>query len=124
MIAIAMMSSTIATLSRNSRAPADTRSPSSASTPTAKAMSVAAGIAHPRAPSPPAVSSDEDRDRQRHAADGGDRRQRRGAPVAQLAHHQLALDLQPDDEEEHRHQPVVDPVVQVQRPQLGAQKVS
>ena len=57
MIAIAMMSSTIATLSRNSRAPADTRSPSSASTPTANAMSVAAGIAHPRAPSPPAVSS-------------------------------------------------------------------
>ena len=32
------------------------------------------------------------------------------ARVAQLAVDQLALDLQPDDEEEHGHQPVVDPV--------------
>ena len=119
MIAMAMMSSTIAIASRNSRAPADTRSPSSASTPTANAMSVAAGIAQPAAPAPPAVTSDEQRDRQHHAADRGDRRQRGGAPVAQLADDQLALDLEPDDEEEHRHQPVVDPVVQVQRPELA-----
>ena len=41
------MSSTIAIESRKSFAPLDTRSPSSVSTPTAKAMSVAAGIAQP-----------------------------------------------------------------------------
>ena len=34
--------------------------------------------------------------------------------VAQLADDELALDLQPDDEEEDRHQPVVDPVAQVE----------
>jgi hypothetical protein len=39
--------------------------------------------------------------------------QRGGATVAQLAPGELALDLQPDDEEEQRHQAVVDPVLQV-----------
>ena len=49
MIATAPMSSTIATVVRNSLSDAGTRGPSSASTPIAKAMSVAAGIAQPRA---------------------------------------------------------------------------
>ena len=34
--------------------------------------------------------------------------------VGQLAHDELALDLEADDEKEERHQPVVDPVVQRQ----------
>ena len=37
------------------------------------------------------------------------------ARIAQLAVHELALDLQPDDEEEHRHQAVVHPVPKVER---------
>ena len=36
------------------------------------------------------------------------------AAVGQLAHRELALDLQADDEEEQRHQPVVDPVPKVE----------
>jgi hypothetical protein len=36
-------------------------------------------------------------------------RQHRLARPRQLAGEQLALDLEADDEEEHRHQPVVDP---------------
>ncbi len=35
--------------------------------------------------------------------------------LAQLAEVELALGLQPDDEEEERHQPLVDPVAQVGR---------
>ena len=35
------------------------------------------------------------------------------APVAQLADHELALDLHADDEEEERHQQVVDHVAEV-----------
>lgn len=54
-----------------------------------------------------------DHDREQHPAE---RRERRhcGAPaVAELAHVELAPHLEPDDEKEERHQPVVDPVVQV-----------
>ena len=42
-----------------------------------------------------------------------DHRQGGGAGATQLPDDQLALGLQPDHEEEQRHQPVVDPVVQV-----------
>ena len=37
-------------------------------------------------------------------------RERHGPPIAELADDELALDLHPDDEEEHRHQQVVDDV--------------
>ena len=43
-----------------------------------------------------------------HAAERGDGGQRGGAPVAQLARDQLALDLQAGEQEEQRHEPVVD----------------
>ena len=114
MIAIAAMSSTIAIVSRNSLAPAGTRSPSSASTPIAKAMSVAAGSAQPAVSPLPAViarNSSAGSATPPAAAIAGRSAAR---AVAQLAGDQLALDLQPDDEEEHRHQPVVDPMTQVQ----------
>ena len=48
-----------------------------------------------------------------HPADSGDERQRHAAALAQLAHVELAARFEPDDEEEERHQPVVDPVAQV-----------
>ena len=48
-----------------------------------------------------------------HATEGGHRRQGGLAAVAQLADRPLAFDLQADDEEEDRHQPVVDDVVEV-----------
>jgi hypothetical protein len=59
------------------------------------------------------VQRQEQRRRQHHPADGGDRGQRRPAGIAELTDDQFALDLQADDEEEHRHQAVVDPVLKV-----------
>ena len=56
----------------------------------------------------------EDERGEHHAAEGGEDGQRRGAPVAQLAADELAFDLQADDEEEDRHQAVVDPVAQIE----------
>ena len=110
---MAPMSSTIASVSRNSFRLDGTRGPSSASTPTANAMSVAIGIAQPSSPLPPSVDGHEER-----APGPPCRRARRSAgsaarlTVAQLAGHELALDLEPDDEEEHRHERVVHPVHQ------------
>ena len=49
---------------------------------------------------------------------GGDGGDDDAAAVGQLADRQLAPHLEPDDEEEQRHQPVVDPVAEVHR-QLG-----
>ena len=51
------MSSTIATVSRNSRSWSGQRGPSRASAPSTNAMSVAIAIPQPRAPSPPALTS-------------------------------------------------------------------
>ena len=56
-------------------------------------------------------------DRHRHS-DPADRRQHRDhhpAPVPQLSQIELALGLQTHDEEEHRHQPLVDPDAKVRR---------
>ena len=57
MITMAPMSSTIASASRNSLSDGWTREPSRLRTPTAMAMSVATGMAHPAAPSPPALKA-------------------------------------------------------------------
>ena len=54
---IAPMSSTIASESRKIFSGDGTRLPSKASTPTAKAMSVAIGIPQPALPSPPALKA-------------------------------------------------------------------
>ena len=93
------------------RAPA---SPSRLTTPTAMAMSVAIGMPQPSRAGPAGVDRDVDRAPARAcpptAAIGG---QRRPARLAQLALDELPLDLQPDDEEEDRHQPVVDPLRRV-----------
>ncbi len=84
--------------------------PNTASTPRAKAMSVAVGIGQPRAESVPAANDEEDRDRDDHAAGRGDRRLQRLARGVELAARQLELQLDRDDEEEDRQQAVLDPV--------------
>ena len=62
-----------------------------------------------------AVEREIDERRRDDAADRGDDRRRQTPPLAQLAHVELAPDLEADDEEEERHQAVVDPVAEVQR---------
>ena len=57
MITMPPMSSAMARVSRNSRAPRGTRRPNRDSTPREKAMSVATGTAHPRAASPPPTNA-------------------------------------------------------------------
>jgi hypothetical protein len=51
-----------------------------------------------------------DRGRGQHAAERSHHRQRRFAPIAQLAQDDFALDLQPDHKEEDDHQAIVHPV--------------
>ena len=68
---------------------------------------------HPRAFRSTGVEGEVDQCGHDHAAEGGHRRQGGLAAIAQLADGPLAFDLQADDEEEDRHQPVVDDVVEV-----------
>jgi hypothetical protein len=51
--------------------------------------------------------------RHEHPADRRDRRERRRPRVAELSAHELALQLHPDQQEEDRHQPLVDPEPEV-----------
>ena len=57
MMTIAPMSSTIASVSRKTLSELGTPRPTSATTPTAKAMSVAIGIPQPVEPAPPALKA-------------------------------------------------------------------
>jgi hypothetical protein len=59
------------------------------------------------------VEGQVDGDRHRHPAEGGEHRQGQATALAQLADVELAADLEPDDEEEERHQAVVDPLAKV-----------
>ena len=61
------------------------------------------------------VDREVDRDRHDHPADAGQERQRDAPPLAQLAEVELTARLEPDHEEEERHQPGVDPAAQVLR---------
>ena len=61
----------------------------------------------------PGVRDQEDDDRHGHAAQPDQQRQREPAPHPQLAHVELAPRLQPDDQEEQRHQPGVHELAQV-----------
>jgi hypothetical protein len=78
--------------------------------PTAKAMSVAIGTPQPTIEGWPEVEPGVDGRRHQHAAERPRDRQGGALPAGELADQQLALDLEADDEEEHRHQAVVDPV--------------
>ena len=74
---------------------------------------------HRRAPAARAVAArverQEDRDRHRHAAERGGHGDPDPPPLAQLAQVELALGLEPDDEEVERHQALVDPLAQLVR---------
>ena len=63
----------------------------------------------------PGVEREVDRDPDRHAAEAGYERQGEPASLAQLAEVELAARLEPDDEEEERHQPAVHPVAEIER---------
>ena len=80
------------------------------------------GNAPPSSRFPGTNQGPEENGRNHHASDGGDDGKGGGARLLQLAAHQLALDLQPHDEEEKGHQRVVDPVLQrlLQRPPCRA----
>ena len=106
------MSSTIASVSRNSRAADGIRRPEQAEHADGEgdvgghrdAPAVAAG---------PATRDEQvEPGRDEHAADRGHDGQRRRLGVAQAAGDELVLDLEPDHEEEDHHQGVVDPVLQ------------
>ena len=62
---------------------------------------------------PAGVEGQVDRDGHEHAAGRRDQGDRHPAPLAELAHVELALGLQPDHEEEEGHQPLVDPVPEI-----------
>ena len=95
----------MATVVRNSLSDAGARLPSKASTPIAKAMSVAAGIAQPRASAGIAAGDGEiDQGRHRHARRRRDQRQAPSLPGGETAVEELALDLEPDEQEEQGHQ--------------------
>ena len=108
------MSSTMASVSRNSRRSSGIDGATRARTPSAKAMSVAIGMPQPPGSGPDGLSARKSSGGYDHAAHGCDDRQRRLTAILQLAEQQLALDLEADDEEEDRHQPVVHPVPKVE----------
>ena len=108
------MSSAIASASKNTLMLAGIRRLSSARTPTANAMSVAMGMPQPSAPSDPPAMARKITAGVIMPPERRGRRQQGSARRRQLAMHQLALDLQPGEEEEQRHQAVVHPLLQVQ----------
>ena len=114
MIAMAPTSSTMASVSRKILSDGATRAPSRLTTPTAMAMSVAIGIAHPEEAVATGVDGEEHRGGHDHPADRSDGGEGGAPRLAQLAVDELALDLQPDDEEEDRHQALVDPPAEVE----------
>ena len=87
-------------------------------------MSVAAGIAQPRCSAGSRQATAEiDEGGHQHADAGGDQRQPAPVPARQAADEKLALDLQPDQQEERGHQAVVDPGMRRHRPEPGLQRV-
>ena len=110
------MSSTTTTVSMKARSRSGKRGPTSASRPSANAVSVDIATPQPCADERPALNAQVDRDRDDHPgrappANG----QGEAPPLAQLAEVELAPRLEADDEEEERHQAAVHPVAQVER---------
>src|SRR5918996_627147 len=93
MTAIARMSSATTTVSMKARSRSESRGPASARTPSAKAVSVASTIPQPCA----------------------EKRQHEAPSLPKLAEVELAPRLEPDDEEEERHQPAVHPLAKRKR---------
>ena len=78
--------------------------------PTANAMSVAIGIAHPCAPGPRALKAAYRRAGTAAPPAGGRDRQDGRALPGKLPREEFAFDLEPHEEKEDRHEPVVDGV--------------
>ena len=116
MIATAPTSSMIAMVTSSSLSCGGARAPSKARMPSAKAMSVAAGIAQPGASagSNP-VTVEEDQRGDDHPGAGGDDRQAPLVGGRQPPLIPFALHLQPDEQEEQRHRRIGDPLVDGQR---------
>ena len=76
-------------------------------------MSVDIATPQPCAPGPPWLTARKISTGTTMPDDAGHERQHEPAPVAQVAEVELAPRLQPDDEEEQRHQAAVDPRPQV-----------
>src|SRR5215813_2237135 len=115
MIASAARSSTTANVSRKVRIRSGARRPTRASIPSANAVSVDMAVRR----RPASVEDEKDGDRHDHSAEAGQHRHRQASALAQLAQVELAARLQPDHEEEERHQAAVHPGVQILR-QAGA----
>ena len=114
MTVIAPMSSTIASVSRNTRS--DRRAAGAEQGEQRRGRTRCrwpSTMPQPRAAVAAGVDREVEQRGHDHPGQRGDGRDRGRAPVAQLAQRQLAPDLQPDDEEEEHHQAVVDPVAQV-----------
>jgi len=67
------------------------------------------------------VEGEEERDRYDHPAEPRGDRQRQPTALAQLAHVELPPRLEPDDEEEERHQPAVQPAAEILRDAVSAE---
>ena len=108
---MAPRSSMTASASRKMRSAGGAPRPSSASTPSANAMSVAVGIGQPAEQQRlRAIAPGIHQRRNQHATHRGDGGQQGAAAARKVAHHALALDLDADQQEEHGHEAVVDPV--------------
>ena len=110
---------------RNTLSEAGTREPTSASTPRAKAMSVAVGTAQPRQFSGcgklTAMKISAGTSMPPSAAIRGSTR--RGQRVELTLNH-LPLDLEPHQEKEEGHQPVVDPMQEIEAGDVRMQRFS
>ena len=69
------------------------------------------------------VDGHEHERRRQHAAERRDQRQRASRPRVELAFEHLALDLEPDQQEEDGHQAVIDPMQDVEAADLGVQRL-
>ena len=76
-------------------------------------MSVDIAAPQPCDPLPPALNARKIAIAATIPPNAASNRNRQALALAQLADVELALCLQPDDEEEERHQPLVDPVAEI-----------
>ena len=107
------MSSTTTTVSMNARNRSGKRGPTSASRPSANAVSVDIAITPAMRGGPTGIDDEIDRDCNRHPADPRQQGQREASPLPQLAQVELPPGLEPNDEEEERHQPAVHPLAKL-----------
>jgi hypothetical protein len=67
------------------------------------------------------VDREVDQHGRRHAPQSGEQREREALPLPKRSQVEFPLGLQPDDQEKERHQPLVDPLPQVERDSVPAE---